>query len=124
MKTALKILAVIGVACALWTISARSELFQAAVVENEKLCTWLKDKTKPDFPELDYRARPLLLEIRELKTGQITCTVQDHGFNESPIETSLIVSVDGDVKMGLRYGRSLHLSSPFIANNYLGFWTY
>ena len=84
---------------------------------------WLKDTTKPDFAELDYRAPQLLLEFRGLTTGQIACAVQDHGFNATPIETSLIVTVEGDVKMGLRYSRPLHLSSPLTGNAYLGFWT-
>ena len=81
------------------------------------------DTTKAGFAELDYRASQLLLEIPGLTKGQITCAVQGHGFNAIPIETSLIVTVEGDVKMGLRHSRPLHLSSPLISNTYSGLWT-
>ncbi len=124
MKASIKIIFALALVVVIWIQSARSDLFQAAVVESEKMCAWLNDTALPEFAEIGYQARQRLLEIRDLKVGTITCIVADHGFNESPVETSLIVRVDGKNEMGLRYGRPLHLLTPFITNAHLGFWTY
>lgn len=113
-----------GIVCGLWLLSALSELFNAATVENQEMCAWLKDPAKPNFARLGPSTHQALFDIRKLKSVDITCTIKDHRFNESPIETSLIVNVNGEAKMGLRYGRALHFMSPFIPNSYLGFWTY
>lgn len=51
MKTALKLAVIIGIVFGLWVASARSNLFQAALVETEKMRAWLKGKSQGDFAE-------------------------------------------------------------------------
>ena len=112
---------VIGVVCVLWVPSVPSELFQAAVVENERMCAWLTGSSRDSLAHISDQASQRLLGIRHLETNQISCVARDHGFNESLIETSLIVMADGAEKMRLRYDRPLHPLSPFIPNQHLGF---
>jgi hypothetical protein len=124
LKALLTVTTLTGIIFGLWILSARSGLVQAATIEKQKICTWLKDLTKPDFARLGVSTRKRLQEIRRLDGVKIACTNRHHALNESPIETSLIIHVDGQAKMVLRYGRTLHFMSPFIPNTYLGFWTY